>query len=237
MLKFRRQSSSQHHEDNTTMQDVRDRAQEILQDIGDSFSMNMSRDDMKSPRFWSAVLGELLGTMILVLFGCGAWIETDVEEHPLTVRVAMTFGLVYAVVLYSLRPVSGGHINPTITIAMVVTRQISLARAGFYCLAQILGGIIGAALLLGFTPVPYRDFLGCTHIARELSAGQGFGIELLTSFFYVFVVFSCYAKVDKVELVVYNLFTPFVIGFTAIAIHLFAVSIKLKPVETCCSKL
>ena len=202
------------------VQDVRERAQEIL----DSFSMKMSRDDVRSPQFWKTVFAELIGCLLLVLFGCGSWIETDVEEHPLTVRIALTFGLVYAIVLYILRPVSGGHINPTVTIAMVVTKRISLARAGFYCLAQVLGATIGAALLLSFTPVPYRDDLGITKTAMELSAEQGFGVELMISFFYVFVVFSCYAKVNKSESVIHSLFTPFIIGFTAVTTHLFAVS-------------
>jgi aquaporin-4 len=226
MLKFRRHGQSQPGPSTDPERQDGARGGRFLQEKILAMSV-MSTDDMKSPRFWRAVLAELLASIILVLFGCGSWIETDVEEHPMTVRIAFTFGFLYAIILYCLRPVSGGHVNPSVTVAMVVTRQISLARATFYCLAHVLGGIIGAALLLSVTSPRYmhRDMLGCTLVATEMSAGQGFGIEFMISFFFVFVVFSCYAKVEKAEMTVYNLFTPFIVGFAAVAIHLFAVGV------------
>lgn len=205
--------------DSSKVKDVRERAKEIFDDIGGG-----NKDGVKNSSLWKAVIAEMFGTLVLVMFGCGSWIETDKDEHPLTVRIAITFGLTYAVMLYNLRTVSGGHINPVLTIAMVVVKRINLLRAAFYCVAQFTGACIGAGFLRLLTPAPYRDSLGTTNVANELSAEQGFAVELFISFFYVFVVFSCYEKVDQTESTVHKLFSPFIIGMAVIVIHLFAVS-------------
>lgn len=62
--------------------------------------------------------------------------------------------------------ISGAHINPAVTAAMVVTRKLSLAKAVFYLLAQCGGAIVGAAILFGITPASVRGAMGVTMVCQ-----------------------------------------------------------------------
>ena len=184
--------------------------------------MTRTRDDLKHLRFWRAVFSEFLGTMLYVLVGCGAWTQTDYVEHPLTVRVALAFGLTYAIIIFCVRNVTDAHLNPSITVAMLVTRRMCLLRGLLYIVAQFLGAILGAALLYGLTADDYQSKLGCTVPGLKVSDAQGFGVELFATFMLVFVVFAAYEKTKREEAIV----APFIIGLALVAVSLFAVSIR-----------
>ncbi|XP_062596483.1 aquaporin-4-like, partial [Saccostrea cucullata] len=114
------------------------------------FRMLTSIDDLRSLRFWKAVVAECVGSLLLILVGCGSCIDWDKENK--VVRVSLCFGLCYATVIWTFNHVSGGHINPSITFAHFVTRRVSLARTILYIVAQIIGALIGAGILKGLTP-------------------------------------------------------------------------------------
>ena len=193
-------------------------------------TMTRTRDDLKHLRFWRAVFSEFLGTMLYVMVGCGAWTQTDIDgltkdgltntSYPLTVRVALAFGLTYAIIIFCVRNVTDAHLNPSITVAMLVTRRVCLLRGFLYILAQFLGAILGAALLYGITADNYQYKLGCTYPAEKVSDAQGFGVELFATFMLVFVVFAAYEKSKREEAIV----APFIIGLALAAVSLFAVS-------------
>ncbi|KAG7214813.1 hypothetical protein INR49_010705 [Caranx melampygus] len=86
--------------------------------------------------------------------------------------------------------ISGGHINPAVTAAMVVTRKLSLAKGLFYVLAQCLGAITGAGILYLVTPAAVRGSLGVTTVNSNISVGHGLLVELLITFELVFTVFA-----------------------------------------------
>lgn len=181
-------------------------------------------DGIRTPRFWQSVLGESIGTLFFVLLGCGAWIETSGAD-PSHIRIALTFGILYAVMMYCFRYVSGGHINPAITLAALATKKISILRAILYIIAQSIGAIVGAALLLGFTPSKHQAHLGASIPQDGVSAEQAFAVEFITTLIFAFVWVACADRVkgeDNPPAV-----QPFVIGLTLVAAELYAVSTGL----------
>ncbi len=93
----------------------------------------------------SKYLAELFGTMVLVLFGCGSAVIAGGNIGFLGISFA--FGIAVLVMVYTIGPISGCHINPAITVAMLVIKKINAKDAVFYILFQILGAIIGAGFL------------------------------------------------------------------------------------------
>ncbi|CAB1324055.1 unnamed protein product [Coregonus sp. 'balchen'] len=91
--------------------------------------------------------------IVFVLLRLGSNINWVAEEehppHPDLVLISLCFGLSIATLVKCFGHISGAHINPAVTAAMVVTRRLSLAKAVFYLLAQRLGAVVGAAVLYG----------------------------------------------------------------------------------------
>jgi len=81
-----------------------------------------SIQDVKSCRFWLALIAEFLGTLLLVVVACGSCTDGDV------VRISLAFGLSVATIVWVIAHVSGGHINPAVTVGFFVTRKISILR-------------------------------------------------------------------------------------------------------------
>lgn len=198
--------------------------------------MLTSLDDIRSLRFWKAVVAEMVGVIFLVFVGCGSctgWagaeaplngsFRSDVSEelkNPSVVQIALCFGLIVGTMVWCIGHVSGGHINPAVTAAMCVTRKISLARGLFYVIAQCAGAILGAGVLKAVTPSPYSGSLGSTLVSPLITPGQGVGIEFLITFVLVLTVFaSCDGR--RTDLAGS---APLTIGLSVTACHLAAVS-------------
>ena len=93
---------------------------------------------------------ELVGTMVLVLLGCGAAVFAGVGQPfaPAgTLGVAFAFGLAVVAMAYSIGPVSGCHINPAITLGVWMSGRMNGRDAGMYMLFQVLGALVGSAIL------------------------------------------------------------------------------------------
>ena len=130
-----------------------------------------------------ALLAELIGTYALVFFGPGAAVvdaQTGMLGHA---GVALVFGLTVTVVIAALAPISGAHINPAATFALVLAGRFSPRRALPYVLAQLSGAVLAAYTLLAlFGP---QGNLGATLPAG--SAGQAFALETVMTFFLLLV--------------------------------------------------
>lgn len=89
---------------------------------------------------------EFLGTLLLVFFAVGSAVLSG--EYIGTLGIALAFGFVLLALCYAIGPISGSHVNPAVTLGMLLAGRIDLRRAVEYWVAQFLGGIAGAALLL-----------------------------------------------------------------------------------------
>ncbi len=98
------------------------------------------KDDMKK------YLAELIGTFVLVFMGCGSAVIAG--SYIGFLGIAIAFGLAVLVMIYTIGPISGCHINPAITIAMLINKKIGKKDAIMYIIFQCIGAIIGAAVLL-----------------------------------------------------------------------------------------
>ena len=105
-----------------------------------------------------ALGAEFVGTLWLVLGGCGAAVLAANFVSPSGVGpdvnigyvgVALAFGLTVLTGIYAFGHVSGGHFNPAVTVGLVVGKRFDPKEAIGYIVAQVLGGILGAAILFG----------------------------------------------------------------------------------------
>ena len=101
---------------------------------------------------------ELFGTFALVFAGLGTAVLAGGTVHA--VGISFAFGLTLVAMIYTIGPISGCHINPAVTLAMVIARRMKAAEAAGYMVVQVIGAIIGAGLVLaiakgnGFIPTP-----------------------------------------------------------------------------------
>ena len=94
------------------------------------------------------LIAEMIGTMVLVLLGCGSAVFSYFTNSPIgTVGIAFAFGLSLLAMAFAIGGISGCHINPAVSLAMLVAGKIKPKDAGLYIVAQCIGGIIGAAVL------------------------------------------------------------------------------------------
>lgn len=183
------------------------------------FRMQTSIDDIRSPAFWRAVFAEFLGTFMLVLYGCGST-RQGWQNDPLdVVQIALSFGLSVATAVWIIGHTSGGHINPAVTCAMLVTRRISFVRTLLYIIAQCVGSIAASALLLAFTPTEVAGPLGATTLNTGVTSARGCGIEFFITFGLIATVFAaCDSR--RTDLGGSN---PLSVGFAVCVGHFWAV--------------
>jgi aquaporin Z len=119
-------------------------------------------------------IAEAFGTMVLIFVGAGTAVLAGSAVGLLGVAIA--FGLAVTAMAYTVGPVSGCHLNPAVSVAMVLRKKMPLMHLPIYVVAQLVGGTIGAALLFVIvTQVPGFD------VAQNF-ASNGFGEALPTGF-------------------------------------------------------
>lgn len=141
-----------------------------------------------------ALLAEFVGTFALIFVGAGA----GALGLGGLVGVALAHGLVVTGFIYTYGHLSGTHINPAVTLALLVAGKVDGMRAASYIVFQIAGGI-GGALALRYVLGGSETGLGATVLARGLEAGgttidvtpaAGFLVEALLTFFLVNAIFN-----------------------------------------------
>ncbi len=182
--------------------------------------------DLKSKKFYPALLAEFIGTLFLVLCACGSALAPSVGNlgsarvyASSVVQISLGFGFSVATMVWTIAHVSGGHINPAVSFGFLVTRKISCIKFLLYVIMQLLGATVGAALLRGLTE-DYDGNLGTSQLGANVTAGQGFGIECMITFVLVFTVFSC-CDSGRADL---QGSIPLTIGGAITMCHLWAVS-------------
>ncbi|XP_062872041.1 major intrinsic protein of lens fiber a [Trichomycterus rosablanca] len=145
--------------------------------------------EFRSLSFWRAVFAEFYGTMFFVFFGLGAALRWTSSSYNV-LQVAFCFGMAAATLIQSIGHISGGHINPAVTFAYVISSQMSLFRAFFYICAQCLGALAGAAVLYGVTPSNVRGNLALNTLQPGISLGMATTIEVFLTLQLVVCVFA-----------------------------------------------
>ncbi len=94
-------------------------------------------------------VAECIGTFVLVLFGCGTAIATGCSTDNIAayLTTALAFGLSIVAMAYSIGNVSGCHINPAVSLAMLISKKLSVTDFVGYVIAQCVGAIVAAGLL------------------------------------------------------------------------------------------
>lgn len=140
-------------------------------------------------------LAEMLGTMVLVLMGCGSAVFAGnmagiCGEGVGTLGVAMAFGLSVVAMAYTIGGTSGCHINPAITLGVWLSKRMSGKDAAMYMIFQVIGAIIGSAII--YVLVSTGGSSGATMTGAnsfgEGEALQAFIAEAVFTFIFVLVV-------------------------------------------------
>ena len=174
---------------------------------------------------WRATFAEFVATLLFVFLGAGSVVITGVLTDgelttPRLLVIALAHGFAIALLAYATANISGGHINPAVTFAAWVTKNISTARALMFVLAQLVGAAAGALLLLAAIPDAADTNLGAHALGSGVSVGTGLVMEIVVTFALVFVIFA--TAVDSGGM---GNLAPLAIGLTVLVDHLLAVSI------------
>ncbi|MGL5980295.1 MAG: MIP family channel protein [Phocaeicola sp.] len=135
-------------------------------------------------------LAEGIGTMVLVLMGCGAAIFLGCDVAAEKLAVAIAFGLSVVGMAYCIGGISGCHINPAITLGVWMSKRMSGRDAIGYIIAQCIGAIAGSAILFALTSTGSYGATTATgaNAFAEGSMMQAFLVEAIFTFVFVLVV-------------------------------------------------
>lgn len=158
-------------------------------------------------------LAEFIGTFALVFCGTGAIIFNEQSNGALgLVGIAFTFGIIVSAMIYVFGIISGAHLNPSVTIALVTGKLISIKDAISYILFQILGALLASILLkLMFSE---NRALGATIPSGGLF--QSFILELILTFFLMLTILGVTSKKE------FSNIAGFIIGIVVTGIILVA---------------
>ncbi len=168
-------------------------------------------------------IAECLGTFVLVFVACGAAVFTDT-----VVGAALAFGLVIVAMAFTIGNISGCHINPAVSLAMAIRKEITWKEFAVYVCAQVVGAVLGSLMLALVT----RQFanLGGNVIQPVLYSEAGkldfmsyfgaFVAEVVLTFIFVFVIIGATDKKfgnGKIA--------GFIIGLTLVLVHLIGINL------------
>lgn len=178
------------------------------------------------------LFAELIGTFSLVLFGCGAAVISGISETgPAGIGllgISLAFGLAVVAMAYAIGGITGCHINPAITISMLVVGKIKAGDAVNYIIGQFLGATLAAGVLYlilkgspGFSMGEWalgsngwgEGYLG------QYNMTSAFIAEAVLTFLFLFVIFATTSKFGN------GAMAGLAIGLTLVLIHLVAIPI------------
>ncbi|XP_018427385.1 PREDICTED: aquaporin-2-like [Nanorana parkeri] len=136
-----------------------------------------------------AFLAELIATFLFVFVGLGSTLSWS-SAIPTVLQIAFTFGLGIGTMVQAVGHVSGAHLNPAVSIALLVGARISLVQTFFYIIAQMLGAVIGAALLSEFAPPEIKGAFGVNLPSNNATPGQALAIEIVLTLQLVLCIFA-----------------------------------------------
>lgn len=166
---------------------------------------------------------EVIGTFILVLFGCGSAVIGGADIG--FTGISLAFGLAIVAAAYGLGAISGAHLNPAVSFGMVAAGRMSVAEAVSYSIAQIIGAILGALVLYviasgstGWSGGMGANGYGPGYLG-EYSLTAALVFEAVMTFLFVTVILGATGKGSAAG------FAGLAIGLTLAAIHLVGINV------------
>lgn len=145
--------------------------------------------EFKKKMFWRAVVAEFLAMSLFIFISIGSALgfsfpvvgnKTSTRSQD-NVKVSLAFGLSIATMAQSVGHISGAHLNPAVTLGLLLSCQISIFKALMYIIAQCLGAVVATAILSGVTSSLPNNLLGLNALSDGINAGQGLGIEIIAT--------------------------------------------------------
>src|SRR6478735_3282609 len=169
---------------------------------------------------------EVLGTFVLVFFGCGSVVYAGTTGSTITLTtIGLTFGLAVVVMAYAFGRVSGAHFNPAVYVGAAISGRLAWRQVGLYVIAQLVGATLGAfalyVLMQGFD-----SFDAEGHMGQNAFGDQGSGyawwaaflLELVLTAIFVTVILAVTDERNE-----HPALAPLAIGFTLAALHFVAI--------------
>jgi MIP family channel proteins len=143
-------------------------------------------------RLIAALTGEALGTFLFVFVGVGCIVVGGLTGTPSeTLSVALAHGITLAVVVTAFAAISGGHINPAVTIALLISGSIDAVRGALYIGAQLIGAVLGALVVRAtFGDAAWQTAgFGKPSLAANVDPATGLVLEVVMTSLLVTAVF------------------------------------------------
>jgi len=174
-------------------------------------------------------VAEFIGTFALVFFGCGAAVVGGMGSGPTAVDllgIASAFGFAIVAMAYGIGPVSGCHVNPAVSFGVFVAGRMSAGEMISYWIAQVLGAIIGAAvlyLILSGKAQGWNGGLGQNGWGAgnfgEYSVVSAFVFEVVGTFLFLICILGVTHRLAPTG------FAGLAIGLALVVIHLVGINI------------
>jgi len=183
------------------------------------------------PVKFSKFFAEFFGTLVLVLMGCGSAVIAGAngETGVGLLGISFAFGLSVLAMAYAIGHISGCHINPAISIGMVIAGRMKIGEAAYYIIAQILGGIAGAFILLCIANGNADYSLSSVGLGQNGYADSspqhynllsGFIAEVVLTFIFLLVIFGATSTKN-----IHGGFAGLSIGLSLVLIHIVGIPV------------
>jgi len=169
---------------------------------------------------------EFIGTVVLVFFGCGtAAITGGITGSLGILGIAFAFGLSIVAMAYVIGNVSGCHINPAVSLAMLINKKMSFKDFAFYVIAQVLGAIGGIAILYGLINCSNLDMSVCGLGANGFGEASFVNLnmlgaiitEIILTFVFIYTILGVTSDENK------GAVAGIVIGLTLAFVHIIGI--------------
>lgn len=177
------------------------------------------------------VAAEVLGTFVLVLFGCGSvvmWSETagDSGFVSTTTTIGLAFGLALTVMIYAVGRISGAHFNPAVSVGAAIGGRLAWNHVPTYVVSQLVGAVLSAAVLFalmhGFDGFSAQGNMGQNGFGDASPGGYSLWaallLELVLTMVFVWVILAVTDERNE-----HPALAPLAIGLTLAAIHFVAI--------------
>src|SRR5918996_1705788 len=194
-----------------------------------SLARYVAIDEVRGLNNLVMIFAEGLATFAFVFLATGVVVASAIAlggemDAARLVAIALGFGISIAVLVAAFGPISGGHINPAVTFAMVVTGNMGLAKGLAYWVLQLAGAVLASFLLRLIVPESLEFGLGANGISDAMrglgfTEPSGLVLEVMLTFFFVWVIFA--VAIDRRG--PWFGIAPIAIGLTLAVVHLLGV--------------